>query len=742
METISGVVERTTYYNPENTYAVIKIMPDKRIADAQARDGTVTVIGFMPELGDGEKVELSGEWVNDPKYGKQFRAAMITPIMPDTLEGLVKFLSSGLVSGIGEATAKRIVDHFGHDTQHVLNEEPGRLYEILKPKLAEALARAWQDNVAVRQVMIFLQQYGVSAKMGQRIYGYYGSDAIAKVKSNPYILADEVFGIGFTRADQIAVRMGLARESRERIRAGLTYALNELARDGHSFAPRGLLIDKTAELLGIDGEALRPRISAALDGQITSRDLIEDDLRYGAEEEAGAAIYLPLYHTAERRSAELLLAHTREPSQIMRDVEGTDWPRFLASLLDSGDVSLTEQQQDAVRAALTGKVTVLTGGPGTGKTTTLKLVITALEQGSYSYRLASPTGRAAKRLSEATGRDAFTIHRLLGYSPADGWSYDEDNPLDAQFVIVDESSMIDLLLFYQLVRSLRPDAHLLLVGDVDQLPSVGAGNVLRDVIDSGVAYVTRLKVIFRQSEQSQIVTNAHRINQGESPHLDNRGSDFFFFAPGKDRDDENIAEWTANMILEVVTRRLPEKFGVDPLNDVQVIAPMYRGVAGVTALNERLQEALNGDKRLAQRKIAGGRVLRVGDKVMQTRNNYEKEVFNGDIGRIQAIDLDEGVFEVIIDNRYVIYDFTEAEELIHAFCISTHRSQGSEYAVVVMPILTQHYMMLQRNLLYTAITRARRVVVLVGDRKAVYMAVNNNKVAQRFSGLLPRLRRD
>lgn len=739
MDTISGVVERTTYYNPENSYAVVKISPDRRVADAEARDGTVTVIGYMPELGDGERVEFGGEWVMDPKYGKQFRAAMVTPIMPDTLDGLVKFLSSGMVRGIGEATAKRVVDHFGHDTQRVLGEEPGRLKEILKPKLADALALAWQDNVAVRQVMIFLQQYGVSIKMAQRIYGYYGSDTIAKVKSNPYMLADEVFGIGFTRADKVAKSMGLADDSHERIRAGLAYALNELARDGHTFAPRGLLMDKTAELLGIDGEALLPRISQALDEQIKSRDLIEDAIPYGAEEEAGRAIYLPQYHTAEQRSAELLRAHVRSMSKIMRDVEGTNWTRFLAGLLADGDVSLTEQQQDAVRAALTSKVSVLTGGPGTGKTTTLKLVIAALEQGGYSYRLASPTGRAAKRLNEATERDAFTIHRLLGYSPSEGWSYDEDNPLDAQFVIVDESSMIDLQLFYQLVRSLRSDAHLMLVGDVDQLPSVGAGNVLRDVIDSGIAHVTRLKVIFRQSEESQIIANAHRINQGKAPYLDNSGEDFFFFAPGKDRDDIDIASWTSDMVLEVVTHRLKEKFGVDPLNDVQVIAPMYRGVAGVTALNDRLQEALNGDKRLAQRKI-GTRIFRVGDKVMQTRNNYEKEVFNGDIGRIQGIDLGEGTLEVVIDNRYVIYDFSEAEELIHAFCISTHRSQGSEYPVVVMPIVAQHYMMLQRNLLYTAITRARKLVVLVGDRKAVHMAVNNNKVAQRFSGLLPRLR--
>jgi exodeoxyribonuclease V alpha subunit len=401
-------------------------------------------------------------------------------------------------------------------------------------------------------------------------------------------------------------------------------------------------------------------------------------------------------------------------------------------LAAENSIELTDQQQGAVKAALTNKVSVLTGGPGTGKTTTLRMVIRALEDLDFTFALASPTGRAAKRLSEATEHPASTIHRLLGYVPGEGFVYDEDNPLDVDMLIVDETSMLDLLLFFDLLKALRPETHLMLVGDVDQLPSVGAGNVLRDVINSGVAHVTRLKVIFRQNEASHIVVNAHRINAGDAPFMDNNSADFYFF--GKEDPVE-----AAELLVDIVNKRLPEKFGVDPIEDVQVIAPMYRGPIGVHALNEALQKTLNGDKRLAEKQL-GGRTFRAGDKVMQTRNNYDKEVFNGDIGRIQGIDFDDASMEVVFDGRYVYYEFSEAEELIHAYCISTHRSQGSEYPVVVMPLMTQHYMMLQRNLLYTAVTRAKKLVVLVGSRKAVHMAVQNNKVAERYSGLLQRLR--
>ncbi|MCA9904840.1 MAG: ATP-dependent RecD-like DNA helicase [Anaerolineae bacterium] len=726
-EALTGVVERVTFYNEENGYTVVKITPDKRVPEAEARDGTVAVVGVMPELAAGETVRFTGYWIDDAKYGRQFRAETCTPIVPTTEAGITAYLSSGIVSGIGPKTAERIVDHFGAKTLDILDNEPDRLHEVpgLKTELANKLGKAWVENQSVRQTMIFLQGYGVSAKMATRIYKHYGFNTSKIVQDNPYTLADEVYGIGFIRADEIARHMDVQADDPNRLRAGLVYALNQLARDGHVYAPRTELITAAAELLRIEGTA---NVEARLDEQIERGEVIADS----SVIPGGTAIYLPEYYEAEIGAVEHLRALRATDSAIMKTAAKTDWDELLARLAKESDVSLTPQQQGAVRAALEGKVSVLTGGPGTGKTTTLRMVIEALRELDHSFALASPTGRAAKRLSEATGQPAMTIHRLLGYIPGEGFEYDEDNPLRVEMLVVDEASMIDLLLLHDLLRALKPEAHLLLVGDVDQLPSVGAGNVLRDIIDSDIAHVTRLDAIFRQSEDSHIVLNAHRINHGQMPVTDNQSSDFYFF---REEDPAGAAE----LLIDVVTNRLPSKFGVDPLNDVQVIAPMYRGLIGVHALNEQLQNRLNGSRRMAEKQL-GGKLFRVGDKVMQTRNNYEKDVFNGDIGRIYGLNLDDNEVEVVIDGRYIYYDFSEAaEELILAYCISTHRSQGSEYPVVVMPIMTQHYMMLQRNLLYTAVTRARQLVVLVGSRRAVQMAVQNNKVAARYSGLQRRL---
>jgi len=727
-EALTGVVERVTFYNEENGYTVVKITPEKRIPDAEARDGTVAVVGVMPELGTGETVRFTGYWIDDAKYGRQFRAETCTPIVPTTEAGIIAYLSSGIVSGIGPRTAERIVDHFGAKTLDILDNEPERLHEVpgLKTELANKLGKAWVENQSVRQTMIFLQGYGVSAKMANRIYKHYGFNTSKIVEDNPYTLADEVYGIGFIRADEIARRMDVQVDDPNRLRAGLIYALNQLARDGHVFAPRAELIKTAAELLRVEDTA---NVESRLDEQILRGELIADSSVQPGE----TAIYLPDYYEAEIGAVEHLRALRETDSAIMKTAAKTDWDDLLVKLAKEMDVSLTPQQQGAVRAALEGKVSVLTGGPGTGKTTTLRMVIEALLALDHRFALASPTGRASKRLSEATGQPAMTIHRLLGYIPGEGFEYDEDNPLRIEMLIVDEASMIDLLLLHDLLRALKPETHLMLVGDVDQLPSVGAGNVLHDIIDSGVAHVTRLDAIFRQSEDSHIVLNAHRINHGEMPLTDNQSNDFYFFGVQE-------PEAAADLLIDVVANRLPTKFGVDPLNDIQVIAPMYRGAAGVHRLNERLQHMLNGSRRMAEKQL-GGKLFRVGDKVMQTRNNYEKDVFNGDIGRIYGLNLDDNEVEVIIDGRYIYYDFAEAaEELILAYCISTHRSQGSEYPVVVMPLLTQHYMILQRNLLYTAVTRARQLVVLVGSRKAVSMAVKNNKVAARYSGLQRRLK--
>ncbi len=730
MEILKGSVERITFYNEENGYSVVKIKADKRYPAAEARDGTITVVGVMPEINVGENVQFDGDWVEDPKYGKQFRAEMITPMMPTTASGIVSYLSSGIVKGIGPKTAQKIVDHFGSQTIDILDTRPDRLHEVpgLKRELAKSLIIAWAENQAVRQTMIFLHGYGVSSKMATRIYQHYGYNTVTTVKENPYALADEVDGIGFIRADAIAQSMGIDADSPNRIRAGLYYALTQLAKEGHVYSPQADLIDKCAEMLAIGN---RERIQVVLNQELETNYLISDTLttEYGEKVDA---VYLKVYYGSEKGAAKRLRDLTMVASPIRDELRHSDWEEMLSDLAADDNVDLSDEQKSAVHAALANKVSILTGGPGTGKTTTLRMVIHALEALDFSFALASPTGRAAKRLSEATERSASTIHRLLGFIPGEGFTYDDDNPLDVDMLIVDEASMIDLLLFHDLLKALKPEAHLMLVGDVDQLPSVGAGNVLRDVIASGVAHVTRLKLIFRQDENSHIVVNAHRINNGDAPFMDNSSKDFFFFG---EEDPVRAAE----LVVDIVKNRLPNKFGVDPLDDVQVIAPMYRGPIGVHALNEALQKSLNGDKRVAEKQLSG-RLFRAGDKVMQTRNNYDKEVFNGDIGRISGIDFEDQSLEVVFDGRYVYYEFMEADELIHAYCISTHRSQGSEYPVVVMPLMTQHYMMLQRNLLYTAVTRAKKLVVLVGSRKAVHMAVGNNKVAERYSGLLHRLR--
>ncbi len=727
MTTLRGKVARVTFRNQENGYCVLRLEArGKTLPGARNREGRVTVVGVMPALNPGEEVAFDGEWIEDARYGTQFRAETVAPLPPVGERGITSYLSSGLVKGIGPRTAERIVEHFGADTLTILEQEPERLTEVLKPPLARALAAAWQEQQASRHALIFLQDFGVSSRMAQRIHERFGMETISAVQENPWTLADEVFGIGFRRADEIALNMGRPADAPGRMSAGLRFALTEMTKEGHVFAPRDQLLEEAARLLGLEEDV-------ALEA-VLEQELQADELRRaaGISADGQEAIYLPRWQRAERDSAQRLCALAQTPSALGARARAQDWPRFLQALAAHSADELTQQQQGALEAACAHKLSVLTGGPGTGKTTTLKLVIAALASLRARVALCSPTGRAARRLAEATGRSASTIHRLLGYSPAGGFDHNEDNPLKLDILIVDEASMIDLQLFHHLLRALPPEAHLLLVGDVDQLPSVGAGNVLRDVIACGLAQVTRLSVIFRQAADSGIVTNAHRINQGEMPLLDNRPAGDFFFL-------ETEAAQIVDEVVGLVKTRLPRRYGLDPLRDIQVIAPMYRGAAGINSLNEALQQALNGDARMAGKQI-GSRMFRVGDKVMQTRNNYEKEVFNGDIGFIHAVDETAGGFEIVMDDRFLFYEWVEAEELLHAWCISTHRSQGSEYQAVVMPLLTQHYMMLQRNLLYTAITRARRLVVLPGTRAAIGMALRNNQVAERHSGLVPRIR--
>ncbi len=728
-ELLKGTVERVTYYNPENGYTVLRMRPEHpRLG--MSRDGLITVVGELPEVQPGEAVEFNGQWVQDPRYGQQFRAESVRQVMPATVEGMRRYLGSGLIKGIGPRTAEKIVDYFGLETLNVLDRDPSRLLEVpdVGQKRMQMIAHAWAEQQAIKEVMLFLQGHRISTGLAIKIYKAYGDEAIHKVQENPYRLARDIWGIGFLTADRIARDLGLPEDSPHRMAAGVIYALNEATGDGHVFLPRGEAVQLAGQLLRLEGVA--DGIEAAIDRLHAAEEVAIEPVpdTTGGQQEA---IYLPALYHAEVGVARRLRQMLDAPDSRLADLKAVHWGPFLAALGATSPVTLTDQQRGAVRQALTSKISILTGGPGTGKTFTMQTVIAALQQTGHRYLLCSPTGRAAKRLSEATGQPAQTIHRLLGYSPAEGFTYNEQNPLDADMIIVDEASMIDLSLFYHLLKAIAPDTHLLLIGDVDQLPSVGAGDVLRDIIRSGTIPVTRLETIFRQEGGSLIIRNAHRINHGEQPDTSNQGEDFYFFG-------EEDPQAAAALVVDIVRNRLPERFGFDPLEDVQVLVPMYRGPAGVEALNQALQEALNPPGRPAERWIMG-RLFRVGDKVMQLRNNYDKDVFNGDIGRVRAIDFEEQTLIVRMEGRLVSYDWSECDELTHAYAISVHKSQGSEYPVVVMPILTQHYMMLQRNLLYTAVTRARRMVVLVGTRKAIAIAVRNNKITRRYSALAWRL---
>jgi exodeoxyribonuclease V alpha subunit len=730
-ESLEGVIERITYYSDESGYTVLRLRPNRPHFGQARGDNLLTVVGTLPELQPGESVRLMGAWTSHREHGRQFRAESVEQMAPATLEGLRRYLGSGLIKGVGPVTAKRIVEHFGLRTLDVLERAPERMIEApgVGKHRATLIARAWAEQQKIKDVMLFLQGHRVSTSLAVKIYKTYGDRAIDQVQSDPYRLARDIRGIGFRTADQIARNLGLPMDSPERIAAGVIFAMYTLNDEGHVYVPRSVAVEMAAQLLEVPAELCEP----AIDSLQRSEEIWIEQLpgEEGASEGKIEALYLPPMYFSEKGAARRILNMVNTASSRLWNARTLDWEAFFARLAQEDGTILTPQQQNAVRSALTHKITVLTGGPGTGKTTTLRAVIRALESMEGQYALASPTGRAAKRLSEATERRARTIHRLLGFSPTEGFAFNEHAPLKVDMLVVDEASMLDLPLFYNVLKALAPETHLMLVGDVDQLPSVGPGDVLRDVIRCDKVHVTRLDVIFRQAGDSLIITNAHRVNQGNMPDLSNQGNDFFLFT-AEDSDE------AGDLVVDIVQNRIPKRFTLDPLDDVQVLAPMYRGSVGVQTLNERLQTALNPPGRLAERRM-GGRTFRVGDKVMQTRNNYDKDVYNGDIGRVHSIDFTEQTLTVTIDGRFVEYDWADTDELAHAFAVSVHRSQGTEYPAVVVPVMTQHYMMLQRNLLYTAITRARRLVVLVGTKKAIAMAVKNDKVARRYSGLAWRL---
>ncbi|MCE4943857.1 MULTISPECIES: SF1B family DNA helicase RecD2 [Streptomyces] len=742
---VEGVLERITYANEENGYTVARVDTGRGSSDL------LTVVGALLGAQPGESLRMEGRWGSHPQYGKQFTVENYTTVLPATVQGIRRYLGSGLIKGIGPRIADRITEHFGIDTLDVIEQEPGRLIEVpgLGPKRTKLIGAAWEEQKAIKEVMVFLQGVGVSTSIAVRIYKKYGDASISVVKNQPYRLAADVWGIGFLTADRIAQAVGIPHDSPDRVKSGLQYALSQSTDQGHCFLPEEQLIADAVKLLQVDtGLVIDCLAELAEDPEGVVREKVP-----GPEDGAPVtAVYLVPFHRAEISLAGRLTRLLRTDDDRMPAFQDVDWDKALAWLARRTGAQLAPEQQAAVRLALTSKVAVLTGGPGCGKSFTVRSVVELARAKRATVVLAAPTGRAAKRLAELTGTDASTVHRLLELKPGGDAAYDADRPLDADLVVVDEASMLDLLLANKLVKAVPPGAHLLLVGDVDQLPSVGAGEVLRDLLAGGGAGrgtsegedgrapdgpvpAVRLTKIFRQAQQSGVVTNAHRINSGVPP-LTSGLPDFFLFP-------EEDAEEAARLTVDVVARRIPAKFGLDPRRDVQVLAPMHRGPAGAGSLNGLLQQAVTPARPDLPERRFGGRVFRVGDKVTQIRNNYEKGrngVFNGTVGVVTGLDVVEQRLTVLTDeDEEVPYDFDELDELAHAYAVTIHRSQGSEYPAVVIPVTTSAWMMLQRNLLYTAVTRAKRLVVLVGSRRALGQAVRTVSAGRRHTALDHRL---
>lgn len=708
---LRGAIERITFRNEQNGYTVAKLRPDA------GKRPPVTVVGSLPEVHPGQTISLSGWWTDNAKYGRQFKVINYQTVYPATVEGVRRYLGSGLIKGIGPVTARRIVDHFGPDALSVIENSPERLTEVegIGPKRTEMIITAWQQQKEIKEVMLFLQSHGVGTAYAIKIYKQYRNEAIKAIKENPYRLAADIWGIGFRTADKIAKSLGMAEDAPQRVEAGVRYVLSQAAEEGYVYLPREELVDRSDRFFQVAPNLVEQAI-VSLEGR--GEVIVEED-----------RVYLPALYFSERGIAKRLTALlSSEPGKL--DLGIQDLEKGMADLERSRGIIFSKDQKKGIGKALTSKVLVLTGGPGTGKTTTTIGIIEFFEHMGAKVSLAAPTGRAAKRLAETTGRPAKTIHRLLEFSPKE-WRFKRDQayPLRVDVVIVDEASMIDLPLMHSLLKAVPPSATLILVGDVDQLPSVGPGDVLRDIIDSGAVEAVRLRKIFRQAMESAIVISAHRVNRGIFPRINNRpGTDFFF---SEQPDPEKIAQ----TIRRLCSTRLPRRYGYHPIEDIQVLSPMYRGLSGADNLNRVLQESLNPDGQECRR---SGRVFRVGDKVMQIRNNYEKLVFNGDIGRITAIDLEEQTVTVLYDFP-VLYDFSELDEIVLAYAVTVHKSQGSEYKAVIMPITTHHYVMLNRNLLYTAITRARELLILIGTKKALAIATKNDRPVKRYTTLRERL---
>ena len=704
METIRFVVERITYQNPENGYAVLKVnMKDYR--------DLVTVVGTFGDLFVGTVLLCEGYWHEDRKYGRQFKAAKWEEVLPATAYGIEKYLGSGMIRGIGPKYASRIVERFGTDTIDIIDSQPEKLLEIpgIGKERLRRIRESWEQQKEVKNIMIFLQNYGVSTAFATKIFKTYGNDSIRVVRENPFRLADDIWGIGFKTADALAEKMGWQKDDPLRCRSGLFYTLNQLSEDGHVYATREQLTQAAAKLLEVDPAP----VEKAVDLAITQADLVEEK----------DAIYLPAFHHAEKGVADKLLQLLHVPVQM--SLPNLDFDRIQR---ETG-IAYDDIQKMAITTALSQNVVIITGGPGTGKTTITRGILQALQQSRQKVLLAAPTGRAAKRLSEATGKDAKTIHRLLEFKPPQGYQRNADHPLEGDVLIVDEASMIDIILMNALLNAIPEEMKLVIIGDTDQLPSVGPGNVLRDMIESDVIPVVRLTRIFRQAQRSRIVMNAHRINEGKFPNISNgRDTDFFFL-------EQEDPEAAAEEIVNLIENRLPRAYGLSPF-EIQILTPMQRGVIGAAALNTRLQQLLNPQEQVLHR---GGIAFGQRDKVMQIRNNYDKDVYNGDIGTVTKVDLDERMLYAEFDGRTVSYEVSELNELVLAYATTVHKSQGSEYPIVIMPIMMSHFVMLQRNLIYTGITRAKKIMILVGQKKALAYCIHNLTVDQRNSRLCQRL---
>jgi exodeoxyribonuclease V alpha subunit len=723
---LNGVLEHITYTNEDTGYTVARVATDRG-------GDPVTVVGPLLGAQAGEHLHMEGRWRNHPLYGRQFEVRSYRAVLPATVQGIRRYLGSGLIRGIGPKMAERIVEQFGVDTLRVLEEDPGRLRSVpgLGPTRTAMIEQAWEEQKAIKDVMVFLQGVGVSTSLAVRIYKAYREEAVKVVTNEPYRLATEVWGIGFKTADKIAQGVGIAYDSDERVKAGLQFTLSQASELGHCHLPEPELVARASEILGV-----RPELAqSCLNELVRQQGVIRDPVPIPGFDDGVPAVYLVPFHRAEVSLAAGVLRLRSAPEQADRlpMFRQVDWAAAFAWLDGVTGCRLAAEQETAVRMALTERVAVLTGGPGCGKSFTVRAVVALARAKKARVVLAAPTGRAAKRLSELAGMEAQTLHRLLELRPGGDAAYNAERPLEADLVVVDEASMLDLLLANKVVKAVAPGAHLLLVGDVDQLPSVGPGEVLRDLLGAGVLPRVRLTQVFRQAQHSGVVTNAHRINAGQPPLTS--GMDDFFLFP--EDDPERVAELT----VDIVVNRLPRRFGLDP-RDAQVLCPMHRGPAGSAALNERLQQALNPAAPKQPERRFAGRTYRPGDKVMQVRNDYEKGVFNGSVGTITAISPEASELYVLTDeDRRVRYGFDELDELTHAYALTVHRSQGSEYPCVVVPLTQTAWLMLQRNLLYTAVSRARRLVVLVGSRRALAKAIRTAGAGHRYTALDDRLRR-